>query len=119
TSISGAVQVDPRQADVPNEWSGLPAYAMNDGDSLDIEQRTRGLDDALGNRLNLQREAWLDFSGDGWFARDRINGQMLSGWRFDLAPPFLLQRANAAGSADDNGALLITRGPAPGLSGVE
>ena len=119
TSISGAVQVDPRQADVPHEWGNLPAYAMNDGDSLNIEQRTRGLDDSLGNRLKLQREAWLDFSGDGWFARDRISGQMLSGWRFDLAPPFALQRANAAGSADDNGALLITRGPAPGLSGVE
>ena len=119
TSISGAIQVDPRQADVPNEWSGLPAYAMNDGDSLDIEQRTRGLDDTLGNRLNLQREAWLDFSGAGWFARDRINGQMLSGWRFDLAPPFTLQRANADGSNGDDGALLITRGAKPGMSGVE
>ncbi|MFZ1621630.1 hypothetical protein [Dokdonella sp.] len=119
TSISGAIQVDPRQADVPNEWSGLPAYAMNDGDSLDIEQRTRGLDDALGNRLTLQREAWLDFSGAGWFARDRINGQMLSGWRFDLAPPFTLQRANAAGSNGDDGALLITRGAASAMSGVE
>ena len=119
TSISGAIQVDPRQADVPNEWSGLPAYAMNDGDSLDIEQRTRGVDAALGNRLNLQREAWLDFSGAGWFARDRINGQMLSGWRFDLAPPFTLQRANADGSNGDDGALLITRGAKPGMSGVE
>ncbi len=119
TSISGAVQVDPRQADVPDEWGNLPAYAMNDGNSLDIEQRTRGLDDALGNRLNLQREAWLDFSGDGWFARDRINGQMLSGWRFDLAPPFTLQRANGASRNGDNGALLITRGVKPGQSGVE
>lgn len=117
TSISGAVQVDPRQADVPDDWSNFPAYAMNDGDSLDIEQRTRGLDDTLGNRLNLQREAWLDFSGGGWFARDLINGQMLSGWRFDLASPFTLQRAQVANSTD--GGLLITRGPAPGLSGVE
>lgn len=117
TSISGAVQVDPRQADVPPEWGSLPAYAMNDGNSLVIEQRTRGLDDALGNRLNLQREAWLDFSGDGWFARDTINGQMLSGWRFDLASPFILQRAQAASSSD--GGLLITRGSTPGLSGVE
>jgi hypothetical protein len=117
TSVSGAVQVDPRQADVPNAWSNLPAYAMNDGDTLIIEQRSRGLDDKLANRLSLQREAWLDFSGDGWFARDRINGQMLSGWRFDLAAPFLLQRAQDSSSEDD--ALLITKGASSGLSGVE
>ena len=117
TNISGAVQVDPRQASVPGEWSSLPAYAMNDGDSLEIEQRSRGLDDTLGNRMNLHREAWLDFSGDGWFARDFINGQMLSGWRFDLASPFVLQRAEKANESD--GALLITRGATPGLSGVE
>jgi hypothetical protein len=117
TNISGAVQVDPRQADVPNAWSNLPAYAMNDGDTLNIEQRSRGLDDKLANRLSLRREAWLNFSGDGWFARDRIHGQMLSGWRFDLSAPFLLQRAQDSGSADD--ALLITKGASAGLSGVE
>ncbi len=119
TSIIGALQVDPRQANVPIEWSGLPAYAMNHGDSLEIEQRTRGLDGEVANRLSLQREAWLDFSGDGWFARDRINGQMQSGWRFDLAEPFSLQRAQAENSNDGDGALLITKGSRAGFSGVE
>ncbi|MBX3698230.1 MAG: hypothetical protein KF811_10475 [Dokdonella sp.] len=117
TSISGAIQVDPRQADVPPAWNALPAYAMNDGDTLSIEQRSRGLDDQVANRLSLRREAWLDFSGDGWFARDRISGQMLNGWRFDVAAPFRLQRAQASSSNDD--ALLITRGASPDLSGVE
>ena len=117
TTISGSVQVDPKQADVPADWANLPAYAMNDGDSLAIEQRSRGLDDEVANRLNLQREAWLDFSGDGWFARDRISGTMQNDWRFDLAAPFSLQRAQVAGRNDD--ALLITKGAKAGLSGVE
>ncbi len=117
TTIGGSVQVDPRQADVPTEWANLPAYALNDGDTLAIEQRSRGLDEEVANRLNLQREAWLDFSGDGWFARDRISGTMQNDWRFDLAAPFSLQRAQVAGRDDD--ALLITKGAKPGLSGVE
>ena len=117
TTISGAVQVDPRQADVPGEWSNLPAYALDDGGTLSIEQRSRGLDADLANRLDLQREAWLDFSGDGWFARDRISGQMLNGWRLDLAEPFQLQRAQAGNGSGE--ALLVTKGAEPGLSGVE
>ena len=117
TSISGTVQVDPRQADVPDAWNSLPAFAMNDGDALAIEQRSRGLDENVANRLNLQREAWLDFSGDGWFARDRISGRMQGDWRFDLAAPFHLQRAQVTGSSDE--ALLITQGAQAGWSGVE
>ncbi|HET9031803.1 MAG TPA: hypothetical protein VFN25_02745 [Dokdonella sp.] len=119
TSISGVLQVDPRQADVPDEWAGFPAYAMNDGDHLSIEQRSRGLDEEVANRLNLQREIWLDFSGNGWFAKDRLGGMMQSGWRFDLAAPFSLQRAQVLNSRDGNDALLITKGDKPGLSGVE
>jgi hypothetical protein len=117
SSVSGAVQVDPRQAEVPGDWIELPAFAMGEGDKLVIEQRSRGLDSAVGNRLQLQREAWLDFSGAGWFARDRISGRMNNGWRFDLAAPFVLQRAQASGGNGD--ALLITKGASADLSGVE
>ena len=122
TSASGATQVDPHQAEVPNEWSALPAFALSDGGTIQIEQRSRGLAADEGNRLSLQREAWLDFSGGGWYARDRIRGQMVQGWRFDVAAPFTLERADAANSArrGSNGeALLVTRGAADGLSGVE
>jgi hypothetical protein len=119
TSISGAVQVDPRQADVPNGWESLPTYALADGDTLKIEERSRGINAAEANRLSLQREAWLDFSGDGWFAQDHISGQMKSGWRFDLAAPYSLQRAQGKTEFGDNGGLLITRGIRDGLSGVE
>ncbi|TAH42200.1 MAG: hypothetical protein EYC71_11195 [Gammaproteobacteria bacterium] len=117
TAIEGAIQVDPAQANVPEEWRNLPAFALDNGGTLTIEQRSRGLDANASNRLSLQREAWLDFSGDGWFARDSINGSMQSGWRMDLAAPYTLQRAQSASGGSD--ALLITQGSAPGSSGVE
>ncbi len=123
TSATSAIQVDPRQTGAPDEWRSLPAFSLSNGGALQIDQRSRGLGSDEGNRLTLQREAWLDFSGDGWYARDRISGQMLRGWRFDVAAPYVLERADAANSTYSAGgsgeALLITRGATPELSGVE
>lgn len=118
TGVSGAVQVDPRQADVPGDWQALPAFALDDGGTLAIEVRSRGLDPAEANRLVLVREAWLDFSGGGWFARDRVSGTMQSGWRFDAAAPYALQRAGSGVDGDDE-SLLVTRGQGEGLTGAE
>ena len=121
TAASGAVQLDPRQAEVPAEWQALPAFALGDGAKLSIEERSRGLAADEGNRLSLQREAWLDFAGDGWFARDRIGGTMAQGWRLDVATPFALEQAAAqnSGRGGSGEPLLITRGATPELSGVE
>lgn len=117
-SVSGVVQVDPRQADVPDEWQALPAYALEDGGTLAIEVRSRGLDPHEANRLVLARDAWLDFSGAGWFVRDRVTGTMQGGWRFDAMPPYLLQRAES-GVDDGDASLLVTRGQGERLTGVE
>jgi hypothetical protein len=122
TSAASAVQVDPRQADVPDDWQTLPAFALGDGAELSVEERSRGLAPDEKNRLALHREMWLDFSGDAWFARDRITGEMSRGWRFDVAPQLTLERATALNSRlrDGNGeSLLVTRGAAPGSTGVE
>ncbi|MEP7096401.1 MAG: hypothetical protein ABI748_01955 [Dokdonella sp.] len=122
TAATSAVQVDPRQAQVPSDWNELPAFALADTAQLKIDERSRGLAPDEHNRLSLDREMWLDFDGGGWFARDRVRGEMLQGWRFDMATPFALQRADAIGSGrgDRNDeALLVTRGAKPELSGVE
>lgn len=120
TAASGALQVDPQQAQVPPDWLQLPAFALGDGDKLSIEERSRGIAPDERNRLTLRREMWLDFDGGGWFARDRVQGEMLRGWRFDAAAPFLLERAQAIGlGRDDDESLLVTRGDAESLSGVE
>ncbi len=120
TSANAALSVDPKQAQVPDEWATLPTFALADGDKLTIEQRSRGLAPEEGNRLSLRREAWLDFAGDGWFARDSIYGTMVQGWRFDVAAPYALERAeSAARPGQQNEPLLVTRGTKPDLSGVE
>jgi hypothetical protein len=126
TTAEGAIRVDPRQAFAPGEWHELPAFALGDGATLSITERSRGLASDEKNRLALDREMWLDFSGDGWFARDRVTGEMLRGWRFNVAPPYTLERADALnatfGFGDDKGdgeRLLVTRGETAGTTGVE
>lgn len=121
TAASGAVQLDPRQAEVPPEWQALPAFGMADGAKLTIEERSRGMAADEANRLNLQREAWLDFDGAGWYARDRLSGRMTKDWRFDVAAPFSLEQASALNSTRYPGGepLLVTRGAKPDATGVE
>ncbi|MDR1967092.1 MAG: hypothetical protein LBQ32_00130 [Burkholderiaceae bacterium] len=117
TAVTGsgeALAVDPKQAGVPAPWQALPAFAMSAGAQLHVEQRSRGLAADETNRLTLARELWLDFSGDGYFAKDSIDGQMQQGWRFDVAAPYRLQRATAAGEP-----LLVTQGSGNTLTGVE
>lgn len=122
TSATSAIEIDPRQADVPDQWQSLPAFALGDGATLTIEERSRGLSPDDRNRLTLDREMWLDFAGDGWFARDHVGGEMVRGWRFDVAPPFTLERADAPSMQhpDRSGeSLLVTHGTRPDTTGVE
>ncbi len=105
TSAAGPVQVDPAQAGVPDEWHGLAAFAMRDGETLTIEQRSRGLGEENPNRLNLNRQAWLDFAGGGWVLRDNIYGTMQQDWRLNTLAPLKLESAK---TSIDNQTLLIT-----------
>lgn len=114
TSVVGETPIDPSQADVPDEWAALPAFALGDGGVLSIEERSRGLDTDGANRFKLSRRAWLDFSGAGFYAKDAISGTMQQGWRLDMAPPYTLERAETGGEG-----LLVTRGSEAGTSGVE
>jgi hypothetical protein len=122
-----AFVVDPLQAGVPGDWRSLPALAVGEGARLRVEEHARGQDERENQRLTLRREMWLDFSGKGFFARDRIEGSMRQGWRFDVARPYTLVSANqdaraVANAADDLGLagdLLVTRGADESLTGVE
>ncbi|MDR0439485.1 MAG: hypothetical protein LBI59_00655, partial [Candidatus Accumulibacter sp.] len=117
------IAVDPRQAGVPEAWSALPAFVVNEGARFTVEERSRGQSERENQRLMLQREMWLDFSGAGFFTRDRIEGAMRQGWRFDVARPYTLERADGllspAASRDSRAALLVTKGASEELTGVE
>src|SRR5574337_930851 len=115
TRCAGAQPVDPGQANVPDEWRGLPAFAMGEGATLEVQERARGQTNA-GDRLRLARGLWLDFDGGGLIANDHLTGNLRSSDRLDVAAPWTLTDAHLG---DAGQPLLVTRGDKPGTRGVE
>lgn len=106
--------VDPVQVEVPGTWRGYPAFSLSAGQSLNIEERGRGVSEDRENRLNMIREMWLDFDGGGLTIKDQLSGQMRERWRLDMAQPYSLQSASSGSES-----LLITVGASPELRGIE
>jgi len=79
--LAGLNQIDPRNVNLPKEWSSLPAYQAPAGDTLTIEQVRRGDPVPPPDQLGLTRKLWLDFDGAGYTMRDNIRGEMNSDWR--------------------------------------
>ncbi|HKR77417.1 MAG TPA: hypothetical protein VJR95_12200 [Rhodanobacter sp.] len=105
--------IDAAQAGVPNDWSDLPAFALNDGSGLSIVAGTRGDEGGKGDQIHLQRELWLDFDGSGLRAADHLSGELRHHQRLDTTAPWQLQRASEGGTP-----LLVSKG-SDGRSGVE
>lgn len=113
TAAEGLQPVDPTRVQVPGQWSQLPAFRINKGETFEISERSRGIVDA-DNDLGLDRKMWLDFDGDGFVVRDTLRGTMRTDWRLDMKPPFALKSAT-----EDEENLLITKGAIEGYSGIE
>lgn len=111
--ISGANPIDPAQGEVPPEWRDLPAFAIASGEGVTVSERSRGLGDNA-NRIQLNRELWLDFDGAGFTVLDHLSGRMRQGFRLDLAPPYVLLSASERGEP-----LLVTAGADAKLRGFE
>ncbi|WP_158881772.1 hypothetical protein [Rhodanobacter sp. L36] len=112
TRVAGNA-TDAAQAGVPDDWNALPAYVLDDASGLAIEQGTRGDEGGQGDRLNLQRELWLDFDGRGFNVADHLTGELRHQQRLDAMAPWQLQRA-----AQNGDPLLITTS-LHGSNGVE
>jgi len=112
TRVEGQA-TDAAQAGVPDSWSGLPAFVLDDAAGLVIEQGSRGDEGGRGDQLHLQRRMWLDFDGRGLSVADTLTGELRHRQRLDVAAPWQLQRAS-----EDGDPLLVTRGER-GTSGVE
>ncbi|WP_386067128.1 hypothetical protein ACFJIW_21920 [Tahibacter sp. UC22_41] len=113
SGADGEQPIDPAQAGVPEEWRGLPAFALVPDAALGIEERSRGLSGEDANRLALQREVWLQFDGSALYAKDRVTGTMHRDWRLDAVAPYVIERAQSRGEG-----LLVTTA-ADGATGVE
>src|SRR5882672_3173151 len=105
-AAEGPESMDPKQADVPPDWQGLPAYRMTADATLTVNERSRGLGAGDDNRLQLSRKLWLDFNHQGFTAVDSINGSLRRDWRLDMAAPFTLASVRSGGEN-----LLVTNTP--------
>lgn len=110
--LSGPVSIDTTQISIPEEWAEYPTYRMVDGEPLNIETEFRGDHAPAANQMNLKRDLWLDFSGDGITSLDRISGEMNKGWRINAATGTNIGRATV-----DQEPVLITLDE--GMEGIE
>lgn len=111
--LAGPPAVDPRQAGVPTDWLGLPAYRLGPGETLALKEQRRGNPDPGPDRLALERDLWLDLAGTGFSIRDRIQGELTRSWRLEAARPLELGQVRVDGEPR-----LITRlkdGDPPGV----
>jgi hypothetical protein len=96
--VSGATPVDPNQTTLPAEWRQLPAYLMERGVALRLEEKRRGDDDPAPDDLRLARTLWLDFDGGGFTVTDRITGVVRRSTRLEMRDPIELGRVALGGS---------------------
>lgn len=111
--ISGGASIDPSQTTLPQEWRSLPAYLMEAGQGLVVEELFRGNPNPPQDELRLTRDIWLDFSGAGLTFSDKITGKLNQSARLDLAKPFELLKADV-----NRNAQVVTQ-VEPGGAGVE
>lgn len=89
--------VDTSQIPLPPEWRQLPTYKVDKQTPLAFTRVSRGDTQPPENRLQVQRDLWLDFDGNGYTSRDQITGNMYQGWRLNSGPDVTPGRATVAG----------------------
>ncbi|MGZ8181921.1 MAG: hypothetical protein ACXWT1_08185 [Methylobacter sp.] len=90
--------IDPNLTNLPGDWKNLPAYKINQGQSMGFKTIRRGDPEPEPNQLNLSRKLWLDFDGEGYTVNDTITGNMTRGWRLNTLPQTQLGRVTLNGS---------------------
>jgi hypothetical protein len=113
-TLEGAPAVDPQQTTLPAEWKRFPAYRMQPGTVLALNETRRGDPEPSPDKLALHRSLWLDFDGGGFTIKDDIQGSITRAWRLEMAQPQALGRV-AVDGVDQH----ITRLAADAAPGVE
>lgn len=112
TRVEGRA-VDATQAGVPGAWRSLPAFVISNNQGLDIKAGARAGQGGVSEKIRVNRQLWLDFNGDGFTARDLVQGTLDHLRRLETGMPWQLQRATVNGQP-----LLVGEG-SDGARGVE
>ncbi len=112
--VKGASLVEPTRTHLPQQWQRFPAYLLTKGRKLVFVQIRRGAAEPVPDRLELERDLWLDFRGTGFTAHDRISGRLSQQWYLTINSPAVLGRVSVGG----RDRLITEHGP-DGRPGVE
>ena len=113
-TVEGVPAIDPEQTALPAEWRAYPAFLVEPGATLRLEEKRRGDSDPAPDRLTLRRTFWLDFDGGGYTVQDQIVGMLSRSWRLEVGPEMALGRV-----AVDGRDQLITKLAGSEIAGVE
>ncbi|MGY6274062.1 hypothetical protein [Methylomonas sp. MgM2] len=91
--IDNLSAIDASQTNMPPEWRHLPAYQVEQGQSMHFKLIRKGDPEPEPNQLNLERKLWLDFDGGGYTVNDNISGNMTRDWRLNVVPEIQLGQA--------------------------
>ena len=106
--------IDPSQTNLPKQWHHLPAYLIQQGETMGFKVIRRGDPEPEPNQLSLKRRLWLDFDGRAYTINDQINGTMTRGWRLNTLPELQLGKASLDGRNQP-----ITKLPDTDQQGIE
>jgi len=96
--LEGAVRVDPRQTKIPEQWKKFPTFRIQSKSSLVLNETRRGDQFPQADKLNLNRQMWLDFDGGGYTIKDDITGTITKSWRLEVTSELKLGRVAINGT---------------------
>lgn len=105
--VEGGSAIDPRQTEVPTEWTAFPAYVVESGTVMGFKTLRRGDPDPAPDQLHLKRTWWLDFDGNGYTVQDHMDGTLSRQWSLAMTPRAMLGRV----SVDGTDQLITEQGP--------
>lgn len=111
--VTGVNSIDPNQTRLPEKWKSFPAYLLTSGKTLSLKEMHRGVSQVGQNELSLRREMWLDYDGNGYTIKDKLNGTIRQQSRLNVVTEMELGRVSIGGQDQ-----FITRDTA-GKTGVE
>ena len=93
--LSGPPPIDPSRTELPSEWQRLPAFLVDPGASLALQEVRRGQAAPPPDDIRLGRVLWLDPDGRGATVHDDFTGTLHGTTRVDVLPPAQLGRVAA------------------------
>ncbi len=96
-NIAGAPSVDPQQYHLPNHLQHFSAYLISAGTSLTFNEQPPRTDNNNDSQWQIQRQLWLDFSGNSYTYRDQLKELNGDSRRINSQPPYQLGRVTENG----------------------